>query len=148
MNLDRYTFFTSDYQDYEFFSDGPKGRIKKVVKFMKAQDDPIIFNLAFGDEDLLTGNVSDVIITDNKDTDIVLATVANTVNSFCDHFGNHYIYVEGSTPSRTRLYQMSISRIFAEISTDFDVYGLKDDELYRFELNVNYEAFLVKRKIK
>ena len=51
MNLDRYPFFTSDYQDYEFFSEGPKGRIKKVVKFMKAQDDPIIFNLAFGDED-------------------------------------------------------------------------------------------------
>ncbi len=148
MNLDRYPFFTNDYQDYEFFSEGPKGRIKKVVKFMKAQDDPIIFNLAFGDEDPLTGNVSDVVITDNKDRDVVLATVANTVNSFCDHFGNHYIYVEGSTTARTRLYQMSISKILKEVSTDFDLYGLKNDELYTFKLNVNYDAFLVKRKIK
>jgi hypothetical protein len=29
MHLDRYTSFTTDYQDYEFYSDGPKGHKKK-----------------------------------------------------------------------------------------------------------------------
>jgi len=115
---------------------------------MKVQDDPAIFNLAFGDEDPLTGIISDAVITDNKDRDVVLATVANTVNSFCDHYGNHYIYVEGSSPSRTRLYQMSIARILKEISIEFDIYGLRGGDFYKFEPNVNYDAFLVKRKIK
>jgi hypothetical protein len=148
MNFNRYPFFTSDYQDYEFFREGPKGKIKKVIKFMKVQDNPVIYNLAFGDENPLTGIVSDAVTSDNKDRDMVLATVANTINSFCDHYGNHYIYVEGSTPSRTRLYQMSISRILEKINVDFDIYGLKGDAIEGFRLNVNYDAFLVKRKIK
>jgi hypothetical protein len=91
MNLHRYTYFTNDYKEYAFFSEGPKGRIKKIIKFMKIQDDPIVFNLAFGDEDPLTREVSDSVKTDNKDRDIVLATVANTIHAFCDHYGDHYI---------------------------------------------------------
>jgi hypothetical protein len=148
MNLHRYTYFTNDYKEYAFFSEGPKGRIKKIIKFMKIQDDPIVFNLAFGDEDPLTREVSDSVKTDNKDRDIVLATVANTIHAFCDHYGDHYIYAEGSNPTRTRLYQMSISRLWPEISIDFDVYGVVGSEVQQFQRHVNYEAFFVKRKIK
>jgi len=149
MNLKRYPYFTTNnFQEYSFYSEGPKGSIKKVVKFMKAQNDPIVYNLGFGDEDPLTGLVNDVVVTDNKDRDIILATVANTINNFCDRHGNHYIYAEGSTAARTRLYQMGISRLWKEISLGFDVYGLKDGSFYDFQLNVNYEAFLVRRKIK
>ncbi|WP_184546924.1 DUF6934 family protein [Mucilaginibacter sp. FT3.2] len=146
MNLKHYTYFTNDYEEYEFYSEGPKGRIKKVIMFSRLQDDPVILNLAFGDEDSNTGLVSDVITTDNKDRDIVLATVANTINDFCNHYGNHYIYATGSTFSRTRLYQMSISALWDEISIDFDIYGVIDSVAYEFQRNVNYEAFLVKRK--
>jgi hypothetical protein len=147
MNLERYTYFTnSDFKDYEFYSDGPKGKIKKVVTFTKVQDGPVIYNLAFGDENPETGFVSDSVITNNEDRDIVLATVANTINEFSDHYGNHFIYAKGSTPARTRLYQMGISKLWEEISTDFDLYGLKDDAFHEFQRNVNYEAFLVKRK--
>ncbi len=86
-------------------------------------------------------------ITNNLDRDIVLSTVANTINTFCDHHGNHYIYVEGSTPSRTRLYQMGIAGLWEEICLDFEVYGLKDNGWHEFEPNrINYDAFLVKRK--
>jgi hypothetical protein len=149
MNLERYSYFTTnDFQEYSFYSEGPRGTIKKIVKFMKAQDDPVIFNLGFGDENPETGMVSDAVTTDNKDRDIVLATVANTINTFCDHYGNHYIYAEGSTPARTRLYQMGISRLWSEINKDFEVMGLKDGTLSGFQQNVNYDAFLVKRKIK
>lgn len=33
MNLPRYNYFTNDFQDYEFYSDGPKGKIKKLITF-------------------------------------------------------------------------------------------------------------------
>ena len=147
MNLERYPYFaTTDFQEYSFYSEGPRGATKKIVKFMKAQDDPVVFNLGFGDEDPITGLVSDTVTTDNKDTDLVLATVANTINSFCDQYGNHFIYAEGSTPARTRLYQMSISRLWSEIDVNFDIFGLKDGYFTNFQQNVNYDGFLVKRK--
>ncbi|HLX52459.1 MAG TPA: hypothetical protein VKR58_00865 [Aquella sp.] len=147
MNLERYPYLSSrDYLDYEFYSEGPRGQIKKVVMFTKMQDDPVVYNLAFGDEDPVTGIVNDSVTTDNRDRDIVLATVAETINDFCDHYGNHYIYAKGSTVARTRLYQMSVSNLLGEISIDFDVFGSIDGVIYKFQKNVNYNALLVKRK--
>jgi hypothetical protein len=147
MNLPHYNYFTrNNYQDYEFYSEGPNGRVKKVVMFAKMQDDPIVYNLAFGDEDPETGIISDSVATDNKDTMIVLATVANTINDFCNRYGNHYIFAIGSTASRTRLYQIGISSIMDQISDEFEILGSKNGILYSFERNVNYDSFLVKRK--
>jgi hypothetical protein len=145
MNLDHYTFFTTDFQDYVFYSEGPKGRIKKVVRYRRIESDPITYNLAFGDENE-NGVVSDTVVSNNRDRDTVLSTVANTINAFCDHFGDHFIYAEGSTAARTRLYQMGIGRLWEDISMDFDVWGYKDGSWQNFRINVNYEAFLVKRK--
>src|SRR5476651_2083907 len=104
MNLPHYNYFTNDFKEYEFYSIGPKGKIKKIVKFQKIQDEPLVYNLAFGDQDPETGLINDSIKTNNEDRDIVLATVANTINDFSDHYGNHYVYAIGSTPVRTRLY--------------------------------------------
>jgi hypothetical protein len=146
MNLPHYNSTTTDFKEYEFFSDGPKGQIKKLVSFNKMQNDPLMYNLAFGDADPQTGLMNDLITSNNEDRDIVLITVANTISKFCDHYGNHFIFAKGSTPARTRLYQMGINRLITEISISFDVYGIIDDEIYRFQTNVNYQAFLVKRK--
>jgi hypothetical protein len=147
MHLKRYDYFASnDFQSYSFYSDGPKGRIKKTVVYSKIQQEPVIYNLAFGDEDFTTGKINDNIVSDNDDRDIILATVAGTVYSFCERYGNEFIHVKGSSPSRTRLYQMGISGLLDEISIDFDVYGYKNRGWYTFQKNVNYEAFLVKRK--
>ena len=149
MNLERYRYFDSnDFHDYEFYSEGPNGRIRKLVTFSKIPGtNPAIYNLAFGDKHKLTGKLDDKAITNNQDRDIVLATVANTIVAFCKRHGNHYIYAEGSTPSRTRLYQIGIVNLWEEISKDFEVYGLKDDRWQKFAPNsINYEAFLVKRK--
>jgi len=147
MNLKHYSYFTSnDFKDYEFYSEGPKGRIKKVVLFTRVLGESTFYNLAFGDIDPDTGLLDDTVVTDNDDRDLVLATVANTINTFCDRYGNHFIYAEGSTPARTRLYQISISALWEQISLDFDVYGFNDGEWRNFQKNVNYEAFFVKRK--
>jgi hypothetical protein len=146
MHLDRYDSFTSDYQAYEFYSEGPKGRVKKAIIYQKVQEDPIIYNLGFGDIDSETGSINDLATTNNQDRDKVLATVADTINVFCDHYGDHFIYVTGSTRSRTRLYQMSIARLWSDITLNFIVYGVQKGNAVVFEKNVNYDGFLVKRK--
>jgi hypothetical protein len=110
------------------------------------KNEPVVFNLAFGDEDPITGDINDDVITNNEDRDMVLATVANTIHAFTACYGNHFIFAEGNTPSRTRLCQMSIARLLDEISTDFDVYGIIGDKVFRFKTNVNYEAFFIRRK--
>ncbi len=67
MNLPIYQYRTNEsYLDYEFISEGPKGRIKKVVRFLQISDD--VYNLGFGDLDEVTGEISDTVITDNKDS--------------------------------------------------------------------------------
>jgi hypothetical protein len=58
----------------------------------------------------------------------------------------HYIFATGSTPARTRRYQMGITSLWNEISIDFDVYGFKDGSWQVFQSNGDYDAFLVKRK--
>nr|WP_243771921.1 hypothetical protein [Mucilaginibacter rubeus] len=52
-DLERYPYINSnDFQDYEFYSDGPKGWIKKIVMFTKIPNSaPPIYNLGFGDQD-------------------------------------------------------------------------------------------------
>ena len=148
MHLECYSYFTSNFKAYEFFSEGPRGRIRKLVTFTAIPDtDPPIYNLAFGDANPNTGKLDDNVISNNNDRDIVLATVANTITAFCDYFGNQYIYAEGSTPSRTRLYQMGITNLWEVISADFYVFGLKENEWQKFKpYSGNYDAFLIKRK--
>jgi len=146
MNLDRYHFIiANDYRKYIFYSDGPRGVIKKVITYTRLSDTPLTYNLAFGDENA-AGVVDDAVVSDNQDRDMVLATVASTINLFCDRYGNHFIYAEGRTPVRTRLYQMSISRLWEEINENFQVLGFVNGDWEDFQHNVNYEAFLVKRK--
>jgi len=145
MHLERYTSFTTDYQDCEFYSDGPKGRIKKTVMFTKAQGNPTIYNLAFGDVDPHTGIVSDIIISDNKDRDKVLATVANAIHAFCNHYGNYYICTR-QHPGKNKIIPNEYYPVMDEISIDFEVHGVIDNISYEFQKNVNYEGFLVKRK--
>ena len=145
MNLERYPYFTHNFKDYVFFSTGPKGRIKKVIRFTLVEDDPVIYNLAFGDErQNNNGEIDDLVVSNNGDANIVLATVINTVFEFSNHYNNPYVHAKGSTPARTRLYQMGIAALLNEISAEFDVYGLKGGFFYPFQKNVNYDSFLVK----
>lgn len=102
MNLERYEHFSdNDFQNYFFFSDGPKGIIKKAIVYTKFNDNPVMYNLAFGDIDPVTEEISDSVKSNYEDRDVVLATVANTINEFSDHYGNHLIFATGSTSSRS-----------------------------------------------
>jgi len=52
----------------------------------------------------------------------------------------------GSTKSRTRLYRMGITKYFEEIQKDYFIFGLRNEEWENFEIGIEYEAFLAKRK--
>jgi hypothetical protein len=84
-------------------------------------NEPIIYNLAFGDIPDGTDMIDDAVVSNNDDRDMILATVANTIFDFTNNYGKHYIFATGSTPARTRLYQMGISSLWNEISIDFAV---------------------------
>jgi len=142
MNLPRYDYVPNEeFTDYEFYSEGPNGKIKKMITFTVAQQKPVmIYNLAFGDVDN-NGNINDAVTSNNEDRDKVLATVAESINDFCDRYGNHLIFAQGSDHVRTRLYQISIARHFEEISKDFEIKGLTIKGWEPFKKNVNYNAF-------
>ncbi|MDR3296969.1 MAG: hypothetical protein LBS94_01885 [Prevotellaceae bacterium] len=146
MNLEHYDIDFDDRRTvFEFTSVGVKGRITKVVQFS-----PIslkhLYNLGFGDKNELTGEVDDMVITNNGDAPKVLATVAFSVITFANECPDAMIYATGSTLSRTRLYRMEIARQLVAISEYFYVYGLLENEWEEFAANKNYQAFLIKRK--
>jgi hypothetical protein len=107
---------------------------------------PDIYNLAFVDIDPQTGEQSDLITTNNGDSQKVLATVAATVLDFTDSYPNALVYATGSTSARTRLYRMGIANNLNKIKEKFEVLGYTNDQWSEFQKGVDYQAFLVKRK--
>ena len=130
----------SDKMTFEFTSVGPKGKIPKLVLYTKTGIKDL-YNLGFGDKDINTGDIDDTVITDNKDSLKVLATVASTVYVFLSKYPNVAVVAKGSTKSRTRLYQIGISNNLEEICADFNVYGRIERFWYPFKKNVEYDAF-------
>jgi hypothetical protein len=130
---------------FEFVSEGSKGNIPKLIKFSETSLKGF-YNLAFGDKDLSTGDIDDTIVSNNGDSDQVLATVVSAVYAFTDREKEAWVYATGSTKSRTRLYRMGISKYLNEVKKDFVIFGLKDGEWVNFELDIDYTAFVVKRK--
>ena len=68
---------------FEFTSEGTKGRIPKLIKFSETHLKDF-FNLAFGDKSLDTGEIDDLSVSNNGDSDRVLATVVSAVYAFTD----------------------------------------------------------------
>ena len=147
MKLPRYEYSTeSEAELFKFTSEGIKGNIKKLVVYSQMlQED--VYNLAFGDYDKETNLINDTVITNNNDSQKVLATVASTLYVFSDKHPNVWIYATDSNSARTRLYRMGITTNLEEILEDFEVYGLYKDTWQKFEKGKEYEAFLVKRKL-
>jgi len=91
-----------DVQAFEFDSIGPRGTVKKVVRYAEINIRNF-YNPGFGDKNVLTGFISDLSITNNNDSKKVLATVAATLYAFTDSHPATTIIATGSTEARTRL---------------------------------------------
>jgi hypothetical protein len=148
MEKETYPFQTNEsYLDFEFYSVGPKGKIKKVIRFTPRNAGGITyFNLGFGDWNEVKKKVDDLAVSDNHDREKVLATIAATVLEFTAHFPDMPVYAKGSTAARTRLYQMGIAANWNHIAPLLYVYGFADGEWQSFKKSVNYQAFMVLRK--
>lgn len=123
MNAEKYPLKAgSRYTYFEFTSDGPRGTIRKLIKFQKTANSDV-YNLAFGDFDPQSQVIDDLATSGNGDTEKVLATVIKAVYTFFDQYPDVFVYATGSTKSRTRLYRMGITRFYDEMKKDFYLYG-------------------------
>ncbi len=146
MNLDRYELKSGEKLEvFEFVSIGSKGSIIKLVQYTPTNYKDL-YNLGFGDKNIDTGDIDDTIISNNGDSEKVLATVVATLYAFTEKHEGCMVYATGSTKSRTRLYRMGITKYLDEIKQDFDIYGENPTEWEEFRIGVGYSAFLVKLK--
>jgi hypothetical protein len=142
---DKYEYYTNNsFLDYEFESVGPKGTIKKVARFSELGTN--IYNFGFGDLNEATGEISDTIVSNNGDGDKILMTVANIIYDFTNIRLDAAVFIRGTTPTRTRRYQMGINKYWTQISQIFEVFGLKEKKWEPFRPGENYIAFLGRRK--
>jgi hypothetical protein len=147
VELSRYEFeFDEVLSEFTFTSTGQNGRINKVISFKETK---LLgyYNLAFGDVLDKSEGLNDFIVSNNGDSQKVLATVVAAINAFTAKYPFRWIYAIGSTRSRTRLYQIGIVRYLDRIEKDYELYGLLNGQWQEFKKGFNYEAFLARRKI-
>lgn len=146
MYIDKYQLKSEEeFTRFEFISEGPRGAIRKLIEFQQTTE-PETYNLAFGDKHPLTGGIDDLTVSDNGDTEKVLATVVAAAYTFLDNHRTAYVYAQGSTKARTRLYRMGITRFYEDMEQDFHLYGRVGEDFVEFESGVEYEGFLAQRK--
>jgi hypothetical protein len=146
MKLPKYQLRSGqELTSFEFISEGKNGLIVKQIQFTLINKNDI-YNLAFGDKNIDTGEVDDVAISNNGDSEKVLATVISAVYAFCENHPNAWIFATGSTKPRTRLYQIGISRFLEEIEEDFELYGRIEENWEEFERGRSYTGFIAKKK--
>jgi hypothetical protein len=148
MNMKRYPYRLKWVNvQYEFESIGPNGVIKKVVSYCTAtRRNEEVVNLALGDWDEQARCFDYKANSKNRDTSMVLATVASTcVNMMFLHPAVR-VYAEGFTPARTRLYRIGIVKNWNAIESVLDIEGYRMGKREPFQASINYEAFRAKRK--
>lgn len=147
MHLDKYPVVTEKNSlVFDFVSEGRFGRVEKMVIYSKTGI-PGLYNLGFGDKNPYTGELDDLIVTNNGDSKKVLATVASTLYTFTEQYPDAAVLARGATLARTRLYRMGIANNYELIKNDFEILGFKKGNWHPFQKNVEFDQFLAKRKL-
>ena len=134
---------------YSFFSEGPRGRIGKVIEFQWMRGlGSSTFNLAFGDFNESKDLLDDRSVSNNDDRLKVLHTVAAAIIDFLEDRHQSIILIKANTLSRARLYQIMISSIWSAIERQYEVYGKRENDWIPFRKGLNYVEFLVFKKFK
>ncbi len=94
--------FGADFRVFEFDSEGPKGKIRKIIQYTEINLKNY-FNLGFGDKNYKTNAIDYLVVTNNGDSQKILATVASTLFKFTDHHRGANVIAIGSSLARTRL---------------------------------------------
>lgn len=150
MNYESYEIarIADDLSRLDFLSTGKSGKFLKRIVFTATEYDNL-FNLAFGDitED---GMLDDKSVSDNGDRNRVLATIAIAVDNYTKRYPGRMIYFTGSTKGRTRLYRMAVGLHLEELSLTYEIDAQVDsqEQLVKFQKNMEINAFVIKRKAR
>ncbi len=145
MNESAYPFEEGPLEyTYRFESVSEQAIIQKVVLFTETSRAGL-FNMALVDE-LSDGELSDIVVSNNEDLIMVLATVFRIVEHFLNRSPSYSIIFQGSDMRRTRLYRIAISRELEVLSKKYELFGFKDDRFTLFQSNQDYERFLIRRR--
>ncbi|PWK16641.1 hypothetical protein LV89_04857 [Arcicella aurantiaca] len=134
----------NEYTDFEFYSIGNKGTIKKIIRFIKI-DLEDFYSLSLFDV-FSDGTLSVMSESKNGDMKIVLATVAKTIEKFLELYPTKKVFFSGSTHERTRLYRIAITQEIENIKNLFDILGITEDGLEIFAPNRPYQGFIISLK--
>ena len=146
MNIDKYALKAeSSLTVFEFISEGPRGNIRKLIHFQETNE-PGVYNLAFGDKKPDSIEIDDLAVSNNGDSEKVLATVVSALYAFFQKYPEALVYATGSTRARTRLYRMGITRFYDEMKADFYLFGQTTNAFHEFEIGEEYSGFLAQRK--
>jgi hypothetical protein len=138
-----------DDKGYWFYSEGPRGRIRKVIEFQWVRGlGNSTFNLAFGDFNEGTGQLDDRSVSNNQDRLKVLHTVAAAIIRFLRDHPRSILLIIANSLARARLYQMMISSVWTAIEQEFEVCGKHGSYWIPFVKGLNYSQFIVYKKIK
>ena len=144
MSATPYPIKTEDELVFSFVSEGPKGRIVKIVKYQEFM--PGIYNLAFGDQIQDSNDFDDNVNSNNEDLPKIIATVMATVEIFLDQLPDKIIYFEGSTSHRTNLYHRIIKNYRHLFEENMYFYGGKTGHpLELFLPSIAYDFFIISK---
>ncbi|WP_439559060.1 DUF6934 family protein [Dyadobacter sp.] len=159
MQLPQYAIRKLSKYLFKFYSVGPKGTFELHVRLDRITGG--VFNLAFGLWDPKCRLLNDRLDLRNGDIDKILATVGIIALEFLEENPSYYLFARGSTPGRTRKYQMGIARYLHELKVNLKIWGFPIDGEYtslaiddfsgkkewnEFTSGTNYAAFLISRK--
>jgi hypothetical protein len=117
MNYEPYPLRATDQNTrFQFQSIGKRGIYEKVISFSPLND--VVFNLALLDYNPSTGEENDLSVTDNGDLHEIMVTLMKAIRLFLDQNPEKLIYFQGTTKSRTRLYQIAVSKVYSMIDDE------------------------------
>ena len=146
MDEPNYKFSAVDERlTFEFDSVSTDKVIRKLVQFRLIDFEAELYNLALVDI-LFDGSASGLSVSNNNDMPKVLATVFRTLLYFFDRHKDEKILIQGSTKSRTRLYQMAIVKYLPELEHKFEIWGFVNNEFEDFTKGKSYNGFVIKQK--
>ncbi|MBC7777588.1 MAG: hypothetical protein H7246_19295 [Phycisphaerae bacterium] len=127
-----------------FESTGLKGRVVKVVVFMRMEGNR--WNVGFGD--VREGRVDDTSFTNNNDVRKVLSTVAKTIYQFSEIHPEKIIVIVPRDERRKHFYNAIFKRYFSIASEVFDIFGILAEDRENYLPEKTYDSFELLRKFE
>ncbi|TAK33715.1 MAG: hypothetical protein EPO28_17005 [Saprospiraceae bacterium] len=122
---------------YLFTSEGPKGKINKIVLFQRIRANR--YNLAFGD--IKSGRLDDETVSDNLDFVKVLSTVAACVYDFVKTNRGIALEIEPVDERRKMLYNAVFKRHYLFIRERFKIFGIAKGKTGPYAPGKMYDRF-------